>query len=182
MNATMIEEPKVDEVEKNAISMPSDSLKAFNPLLHNCTITLVSSRTGEHRVFESKTVEEGGLQGRRILSVKEGQDYVGFAFIDMENGKPAVWRKKQGIITYDRQNRQTYQKSFYEKCAEMFVDLSEHVAEGRLTVYVKRACHRCGRPLTDPESITQGIGPVCAKKEALEEEDRRNLEAFVRGF
>lgn len=25
-------------------------------------------------------------------------------------------------------------------------------------------CARCGRPLTDPESIARGMGPVCAEK------------------
>lgn len=26
------------------------------------------------------------------------------------------------------------------------------------------ACRRCGRPLTDPDSIAAGIGPQCVKK------------------
>lgn len=29
-------------------------------------------------------------------------------------------------------------------------------------------CRRCGRKLTDPESIAKGIGPVCEGKEELE--------------
>src|SRR5262249_803210 len=28
----------------------------------------------------------------------------------------------------------------------------------------KAECHICGEPLTDPESVKRGIGPVCAAK------------------
>jgi len=36
-------------------------------------------------------------------------------------------------------------------------------------------CRMCHRPLTDPQSIERGIGPVCAKKEAAMHEELSNL-------
>ena len=38
--------------------------------------------------------------------------------------------------------------------------LSAAVAHGRQT----GACACCGRPLSDPESVARGIGPICAEK------------------
>jgi hypothetical protein len=35
---------------------------------------------------------------------------------------------------------------------------------GQVEMYHMGACGRCGRPLTDPESIQRGLGPICASK------------------
>jgi hypothetical protein len=37
-------------------------------------------------------------------------------------------------------------------------------------------CRRCGQELKDPESIANGIGPICATKEADDEYNEANPE------
>lgn len=37
-------------------------------------------------------------------------------------------------------------------------------------------CRRCGRELTNERSVAAGIGRTCARKEALEEEQKKETE------
>ncbi len=39
-----------------------------------------------------------------------------------------------------------------------------HVTDGRVEVWHEGRCGCCNRPLTVPESIESGIGPICAEK------------------
>ena len=50
-------------------------------------------RSGEHRTIHVKTPEVGKpLAGKRILSYRQGDDWVGFGFLvyDGHDGEPAV--------------------------------------------------------------------------------------------
>jgi len=40
----------------------------------------------------------------------------------------------------------------------------QHLGDPDLEVWHSGACSRCGRELTDPESIARGLGPVCAQR------------------
>lgn len=127
----------------------------------NGTYTLVSGRTGEHRTLKLTTAQRGGLKGRRIAKLLVGPnneaDYIGFAFVEDTNVLK-VWGAFRGTIT--------------EKIGAALMAILTRgrvqpdgsvVAEGlNGHVLFQSACRVCNRPLTCPESIRTGIGPVCA--------------------
>lgn len=120
--------------------------------------TIESTESGEHRTFQIRTQPSNAefVPGKRILSILSGPentgDYTGFAFVD-ESGIH-VWRSKLG--------------GQYELYAEQLWSLaldgafSPWAQEGYRILMEGRCC-RCGRPLTTPQSIRDGIGPVCAE-------------------
>ena len=127
---------------------------------HDCTLTLISPRTGDHRTFRVKTVNKGNLNGKRIVSILTGpdntEDYTGFATIsDGTDGHAAgeiwVWSRYRGTSL------------FYEKYADMLARPARYAAKG---VQYKAAlrCRKCQRVLTNPTSLATGYGPECIKK------------------
>jgi hypothetical protein len=128
----------------------------FNVAIHDGIVTIANPQTGQHRTFKIETIrnEESPLKGKRIVSLligpDNGEDYKGFAFAG-ENGV-TVWKRFR-----DTDN------GVWEKYASM---LSYPALWGRKGVkYLCEArCRRCSRRLTVPESIADGIGPVCREK------------------
>jgi hypothetical protein len=128
----------------------------FNVAVHDGIVTIANPQTGQHRTFKVETIrnEESPLKGKRIVSLligpDNGEDYKGFAFAT-ESGV-AVWKRFR-----DTDN------GVWEKYASM---LSYPALWGRKGVkYLCEArCRRCSRRLTVPESIADGIGPVCREK------------------
>lgn len=129
----------------------------------NGTYTLVSEKSGEHRTLRIATVQnkQSGLYGRRIISMLVGPnneaDYIGFAFVEDDNTL-RVWGAFRGTLTADIGN------ALMAVLVRGRVQADGSVrAEGlRAHVLFKSACRVCNRPLTCPESIRTGIGPVCA--------------------
>lgn len=85
-----------------------------------------------------------------------GRDYTPFAFVKAD-GRVYVWssRRKE-----DRDGGETR----WEKLADMIADPGKYEAHGVVYQFAT-VCRRCNRPLTDPESIDLGIGPICRDKE-----------------
>lgn len=127
----------------------------FDVASHNGVITVRSSHSGEHRTFKITTQAEDAefAPGERILSVLAGpdntHDYMSIGFVKHE-GRILLWKKHRGT-QMEKITRVLQQVSKYRDMG------FEYLAEGR--------CRRCGRPLTTPESIRSGIGPVCQEKE-----------------
>jgi len=48
--------------------------------------------------------------------------------------------------------------------AKAFQWLWEHMENHVVEVWHEGKCSRCGRALTDPESIQRGLGPICAER------------------
>lgn len=123
----------------------------FDPFIHDGVVTVTSSRTGEHRTFKVETVRSGDLAGKRILSIgNHEKGFFGFAFVDSFNLSIKVWWRKD--------------TEFYRKSAKMFENLRSHVASGEISIQASGKCRRCGRPLTNPESIRTGLGPYCREQ------------------
>jgi len=129
----------------------------------NGTYTLVSDKTGQHRTLRLSTIQNkrSGLYGKRVISLLTGpnneDDYTGFGFV-LDDNSLKVWRSFAGSLT--------------EKIGVALLTILRRgrvqadgsvVADGlRGHVLFKSACRVCNRPLTCPESIRTGIGPVCA--------------------
>ncbi len=135
--------------------MTEIACKVFNGIY-----TIHSGQTGEHRTFRVSTQNDKAefAPGKRIVGLLTGpdneSDYTGFGFID-DNGIH-VWRSKQG-------------EGLWEQYAEMLWSLALDAAFSEWAakdyrLMMEGRCIRCNRVLTEPTSITTGIGPICASR------------------
>jgi hypothetical protein len=132
---------------------------------HDCTLTITNPATGGHRTFRIRTVHNAKkeyMEGKRLVELLTGpdnsSDYLAFAFIgtdvDFEPGKVRVWRKFQGTAAC---------KSEYEKFADI-LNRQDYWASRGVQFLASLRCRRCGRKLTTPDSIRDGLGPICRDK------------------
>lgn len=133
----------------------------FDCTRHDGTVTISNPATGQHRTFKIHTVQSGSLQGKRIVSVLVGTDtsergdWMGFAFVD-EFGL-RVWHKF-------RRPTRSEPMTVMEIYGLMVENPRSWTAKGAVYQVAVR-CRRCGRELTNPESITSGMGSVCSGRE-----------------
>jgi hypothetical protein len=136
---------------------------AAGPILHNGLYTIQNRKTGEHRTFRVKTQKPDApfAPGQRVIGLLTGSDnsersgdYTGFGFVS--DAGVAVWAKKRGDGTT---------KTAWEWYAEMVwtlgVDGGASPFAEQYTLEMSGQCVRCNRTLTTPESIRNGIGPIC---------------------
>jgi hypothetical protein len=134
-----------------------EMLKIFNG-----RYTMKNRRSGEHRTFEIKTQDKDAkfAAGKRVVALLTGPDntadYTGFGFV--EDDGIVVWKSKRGVG----------EKSVFDKYAAVLWSLA---LDGALSPYAEHyeflmegTCAVCNRPLTEPESIKTGIGPICREK------------------
>ena len=120
---------------------------------HNGTIT-AESCTGEHRTFRIKTQAKDAkfAPGQRILSLLIGQDNVSdfksFAFV--RDDRICVWKKFRGTK--------------FETLAKVVQDQDYFVQKFGFVYHSEGACRVCNRKLTTPDSVSSGIGPICATR------------------
>lgn len=128
----------------------------FSILTHNGRITI--KHAGKHRTFRVMTQADDDkfAPGKRIVSLLTGknnqEDYTGFGFVEGDTIR--LWRKYADSKDFRAYislllHPQKYQTKGYE-----------YLIEG--------CCRRCNRPLTTPQSIQSGIGPVCMRIQASE--------------
>lgn len=132
--------------------MEQSSIGDWNWMTHNGAVTMHNPSTGQHRTIIISTQAEDAnfAPGERIISLKTGPEWFetkGFGFVK-PNGI-IVWKKNRGTVM------ETY-ADMIQNPAKWEAKGVEFLAEGR--------CIRCNRPLTHPDSIKNGIGPVCAEK------------------
>lgn len=162
----------VIETDSPAIAPPGAplrdlaSVRAF-VLAGHAVFTVVSKRSGERRTFRVRRAGElrrpGGVDTHPIWFVDlltgpdNTHDYTYVGFLRAVNDTSLVYRQKQGV------------NKVMQWLAGRLNDVGSTVAEARFfeqcEVWHEGRCGRCGRALTDPESIARGIGPVCADKE-----------------
>jgi Family of unknown function (DUF6011) len=109
------------------------------------------STTGFPKVPEGHYAIErdGQVKFYKVNHGKSGSRWDGYVFLDVQASD----------VYYPIKNREHKQ--------EILAAIAEDV-EGAMTRYGREigrcGAPRCGRTLTDPESIARGIGPVCAEK------------------
>ena len=128
--------------------------------LFNGRYTVESKTTGEHRTFWVRTqaADAEFAPGKRVLALLTGTQnddpdhYTGFAFVD--DAGIHVWRSK------------AEKSPLWGQYADLLWTLALDGAfspwtEKGFTILLEGACCRCNRPLTNPQSIKTGIGPIC---------------------
>jgi hypothetical protein len=153
-------------VEANSVAAQAHEAE----MIPNGTFTITVQ--GSHSTFRIHTVRNGRLSGKRV--VKRQEEYGGFkafAFVTPE-GTLKVWRSyyedEAANATYILHAR-TLLAVLASQSANLLRDAaqdntSEFEAndfERDATVQAAVLCRICNRQLTNPESITRGIGPEC---------------------
>lgn len=96
-----------------------------------------------------KDLEEGTLIISRLTGPDNTKDYTGVAFLTPK-GRVNVWQKSRNDARL---------------IAALEVLVRDPKAAGKAYALESKNCYRCNRPLTTPESIESGLGPICAGKE-----------------
>jgi hypothetical protein len=109
---------------------------------------------GGYRTLRVKTVKNGGLAGRTIISYKDGTGYTGFGFL-LASGAVGFWQRFRTTNSPERLQR-------IEKAVRAIV--SDPKKCGLQFALLESRCCRCGLELTVPASLHAGMGPECAKK------------------
>jgi hypothetical protein len=92
--------------------------------------------------------------GERVAELLVGpdntSDFKGFGFV-LPDGRVQLWKKNAGSPAFQ----------WYAK----FLGNMEAFQEKGFEVQYQSSCRRCSRPLTCPESLRLGLGPVCSELE-----------------
>lgn len=121
---------------------------------------LMSFVTGGHAIFTIKSEKTGVHFTFRVR--KDAEDKVAY-FVDVRTGTDFSY-----IGYVSNQTGQFKTKLAWEKGTAVyaFAWFWSRLMDGKqhddMTFYHMGACGRCGRPLTNPESIEIGLGPYCA--------------------
>ena len=135
-------------------------------LAGHAKFTLVSKVTGARKTFEVKYAKPTekfpeGWMVSLLVGPDNGSDYRYIGIIRKLDTKIPT-----NVMTFVR-NRQQFAP---EACAavEWFLRLvnvdKNDVFNAQAEFWHSGFCARCGRELTDPESIASGLGPVCREK------------------
>ena len=115
-------------------------------LTHNGIFTLINPKTNGSRTMRIKTVKNGALAGKRIISLLIGpnneEDYLGIGFVG--NDGIYVWNKHKGTK--------------YEQIVNCLLKIEQM----GLICKASTKCRVCNKTLTTKESLELGIGPICA--------------------
>jgi hypothetical protein len=131
--------------------MTTEVKPPFEIRTHNGIVTMRSLSTGNHRTFKvwRQPKDSKFFPNERLVGLLQGSDntndFQAFGMIGAE-GTINLWRKHQGGKFFE------WAKACLES-PEKFLHQVEFNFEGR--------CRMCNRPLTTPESVEAGIGPVC---------------------
>jgi hypothetical protein len=144
----------MEDMEDNTKLAAHDALSYI--FAGNAKVTLKSLASGKHFTYHVKAKAdqkdpEKSVYFVRFLNGPNNQtDFAYLGFMPEKGGK---------IITS--------QKSAAGKQAPVYKALEyalKHPESPQLEIHHSGRCGRCGRELTDPESIQTGIGPICREK------------------
>ena len=125
-------------------------------LAGNAVVTLKSLKTGNHFTYKVEAApEKEGLPPAYFVKILAGPDnshdylYMG------------MMTKARGFFLTAKSRCSSDSPSFYaihDTMEELIRGAIPHMVE----IWHEGCCGRCGRPLTVPESIATGLGPICA--------------------
>lgn len=151
MATATLDQPQITRNEDGEIILDAAT---FDPAIHDGMVTIHNMLTGQHRTFKIETKPEDAsfAPGKRVLSLLRGSDredwssWTAFGFVE-RTGRAYAWKKFAGTD--------------YAKFARMIEQPARYTARG-CEYMVEARCRRCRRPLTHPESVATGLGPICA--------------------
>ena len=142
-------------------------------LAGSAIFTIVSKKTGNRKTF--KVSAKKGGEGFFFVSLLNGPDntsdykYLGALFV--KSSGPAADFASEPLLGW-KTNKQSWgveAAAAFEWIVKNLNGQTDSDLFDHATVYHEGRCGRCGRVLTTPESISTGLGPVCAGRGAGEE-------------
>jgi len=134
----------------------------------NATVTLTSRKTGKHFTFKvqkpTKTTDRGG---------KVRDHNADAAFVKLLTGSPSNWEDWSFIGTLmmeslhlapNRRKPGIGETPSFKAFRWTIGQLVKGEIPADLEIAHSGSCCRCGRELTHPDSIQNGIGPECIKQ------------------
>lgn len=122
-------------------------------LAGKATVTLKSEKTGEHLTYQVRKWKKAKNGTLHFVSVRTGND---FADVGVVRDSNSFSRGNKADLEFDDKRVKGFRW--------FFDHLRQHQLPPKCEVWHEGQCGRCGRPLTDPESIERGIGPDCLAK------------------
>ncbi len=122
----------------------------------SATITVVGRET--RFTYQVQSSDDGKVHFVRVLTAPDLYTFLGTIFQAPDAKRPVLGRWGHGrrsTITSEAQSAQA---------ASWLFGRQKGLLDPNVTVYMQGNCSRCNRPLTTPESIQRGLGPVCAEK------------------
>jgi len=151
-------------LRKEDTMMATEPEKAAPPVvkLFSGRYTISSAATGEHRTFWVRRQDDDAefAPGKRLVYLLTGSQnddpscYTAFGFAE-----------EVGIRVFpSKQASSPRWAQFADLLWTLALDGAfSPWADRGFTILMEGACCRCNRPLTTPESIRRGIGPICAE-------------------
>lgn len=141
----------------------SDALKFI--FAGNSITTFVNSKTDNRFTFKTKQKKDSNLFYVSVLSSADTYTYMGTII----NGIFVLGKKSN--LTKDAQSVRVFQYVFSNLISNSLPNFIEVWHEGK--------CGKCGRTLTVPNSILNGLGPECVKKLSNSEKRDKFLELIL---
>lgn len=134
-----------------AFSTPSEALRFI--LAGNAYITLRSEKTQTRYTFRIAASKDNQLHFVSYLNGPSNTD--DYVYLGMIRGD---------VFSLTRKSSATPETVVYRAFQYMWQRLVKGEFAANLEIWHEGRCGRCGRMLTVPESIANGIGPECARK------------------
>jgi hypothetical protein len=116
------------------------------------SITARSLATGNHYTFKFRQSRSSSREDLLALVLTDGDKWQNLGYVDFATRSTRLGQYSQ----FSRFSPCFQALAWLVKLAEFNPAVVEVMHDGR--------CGRCGRPLTHPDSIQAGIGPICAQR------------------
>lgn len=120
-------------------------------------ITIRSIKTGNRFTYKITKKKDGEIWFVNLLRGPDNENDFQYMGVIKPSGKGF-------IFTLTAKSRVTDDALSMKAFKWMFARVSVDLLPDNLEVWHEGTCGRCGRSLTVPESISNGIGPECIKK------------------
>ena len=135
-----------------------------------------------HKMTDIANISSFLLAGRTIITLKSEQTQKHFTYRVNRDKKSnlyfvsvfgynnysylgCLYEKPSGLRYTTTARSQASPDAPSQQAFALFINnLNRGRLHSKLSVYHEDRCGRCGKPLTDPDSIERGLGPTCATK------------------
>ena len=136
------------------ITNPKQALRFM--LAGKATVTVKSLASGDHLTFSVRRPKKQFGNITHFVSVRTGNDYARLGMI----------REERDFQTMNKADLPPADKRF-TAFRWLFNNLANGIEPTKCEIWHEGTCGRCARPLTDPTSISIGLGPECRSKVGL---------------
>lgn len=124
-------------------------------LAGNARLTLVSKRTGTRFTFRIRQPEPEKPHFVSLLTQPDNES--GYTFFASIFERRELRHGMRSRLAHDAPGPAAFRWFWKHLC-------EQNALHPQLEVWHEGRCGRCGRPLTVPESISNGLGPECMKR------------------